>query len=687
MGFIMTFSLKRLTCAVAAISYSHLSFADRDHQAIETVNVIGQAIPTAVTRSDMNQFSPGRETGDSLRDLLGVSGSRMGGHGIDPTIRGLSQTQLNVLLDGAYVHGGCPNRMDPPTSYASATGFEEVTVIRGSQTLAYGGGGPGGTVLFSRVTEPFTDDGEIRGKLSAAWRGNSNTRDLNADVAMGNRQMYLRALIGQSDSGNYEDGNGDLVRASYREYAGTLLLGYTPNSDTRIEMSWDRQDTLDALYPGAGMDSPEAINTTVRFKAETSWRTFDKLRLELYSSDVDHVMDSYSLRSTSPMRMRAPSTSDTVGGRGVAEFNNSWGAWTVGIDGQYNDRAAQRYNDAMEPPALNSLLWPEVSIDQTGVFAELERSLNASWSVKGGMRYDYVTSAASATDVKPAGMALSPSSLYVLYYNDTETDRTDRNIGGLLRVEYTPNTGEQRWYAGLSRSVRTPDATERYIASNGMMPSARWVGNPGLAPEVHHQFELGLTQQWQRLNLEAAVYLNRVNDYVLRDRWVEPMNHASIYRDIDATLIGAELRLQFALGDGLNAEFGLSSVRGTNQTDDRDLAQIPPLEGLASLNWHQGAWTAGAQLQWAATQDRVDTLSSSGIEGQGLDVGETPGWGILNVNMAYQISSKVVLESGIDNVFDKGYAQHLNRGNAFDPTQIQVNEPGRSAWLRMTATF
>lgn len=61
------------------------------------------------------------------------------------------------------------------------------------------------------------------------------------------------------------------------------------------------------------------------------------------------------------------------------------------------------------------------------------------------------------------------------------------------------------------------------------------------------------------------------------------MNNASIYRNIDATLMGAELRLQFALAEGLNAEFGLSSVRGTNQTDDRDLAQLPPLEGLASL--------------------------------------------------------------------------------------------------------
>ncbi len=683
----MTFSLKRLSCAVTAISCSHLTLADHNHQAIETVSVIGQAIPTTITNSNMAQFSPGRETGDSLRDLLGVSGSRMGGHGIDPTIRGLSKTQLNVLLDGAYVHGGCPNRMDPPTSYASATGFEEVTVIRGSQTLAYGGGGPGGTVLFSRVTEPFDADGEIRGTLSAAWRSNSNTRDMNADIALGNQQMYLRALIGQSDSGNYDDGNGAVVRAAYREYVGTVLLGYTPSVDTRIELSLDRQETLDALYPGAGMDSPEAINTIARIKAETLWGPFDQLRFELYSSNVDHVMDSYSLRSTSPMRMRAPSTSDTVGGRAVAMLNTTWGAWTLGIDGQYNERSAQRYNDATEPPALNSQLWPDVSIDQTGVFAELQRPLNTAWSIKGGLRYDYVRSAASSINVKPAGMALSPSTLYGLYYSDTNTDRTDQNIGGLFRLEYTPNSGKSRWYAGVSRSVRTPDASERYIASNGMMPSARWVGNPGLAPEVHNQLELGLTQRWQRVNLETAVYLNRVNDYVLRDRAVEPMNNASIYRNVDATLVGAEFRIQVDLAEGLNAELGLSTVRGTNQTDDRDLAQIPPLEGLASLNWHQGAWTAGAQLQWAATQTRVDTLSSSGIEGQGLDVRETPGWGIVNLNLAYQISSSVRLESGVDNALNKAYAQHLNRGNAFDPTQIQVNEPGRSAWIRVTASF
>ena len=60
---------------------------------------------------DTYRLPPTRETADLLRDIPGVSGSRMGGHGTDPSIRGLSQTRLNILLDGAYVHGGCPNRI------------------------------------------------------------------------------------------------------------------------------------------------------------------------------------------------------------------------------------------------------------------------------------------------------------------------------------------------------------------------------------------------------------------------------------------------------------------------------------------------------------------------------------------------------------------------------------------------
>ena len=43
-----------------------------------------------------------------------------------------------------------------------------------------------------------------------------------------------------------------------------------------------------------------------------------------------------------------------------------------------------------------------------------------------------------------------------------------------------------------------------------------------------------------------------------------------------------------------------------------------------------------------------------------------------------KLGKKGDLKFGIDNVLDKIYAEHLNKPNAFDPSLIQVNEPGRS---------
>ena len=90
------------------------------------------------------QDSPTSDGGDYLSRLSGLSGSRMGGHGTDVIIRGQQQDRNNVLLDGCAIQGGCPNRMDPPTSYAPVEFYDTVRVIKGPQALRYGPGGTGG---------------------------------------------------------------------------------------------------------------------------------------------------------------------------------------------------------------------------------------------------------------------------------------------------------------------------------------------------------------------------------------------------------------------------------------------------------------------------------------------------------------------------------------------------------------
>ncbi|MGD8912730.1 MAG: TonB-dependent receptor plug domain-containing protein, partial [Candidatus Thiodiazotropha sp.] len=190
--------------------------ADEPAEQLGEIHVEGEAetVP-AVTRRSVDDKSQGMpvDGGDFLRDINGVSGIRMGGHGIDPVIRGQSQTRLNILLDGAYIHGGCPNRMDPPTAYSAMESYDSVTVIKGSQTVIYGGGGSGGTVLFEREQPRFEEDKSYLGRVDAGYKSNSKTKEFSADVAAGSQSGYIRGLVGYKDADNYEDGDGNEIRS------------------------------------------------------------------------------------------------------------------------------------------------------------------------------------------------------------------------------------------------------------------------------------------------------------------------------------------------------------------------------------------------------------------------------------------------------------------------------------------
>ena len=695
----MNLTYTRTAAAVlCALASSSVVFADQKSSTVElldTIKVEGQELNPAMTPIETGQLSPGRESGDALRDLLGVSGSRMGGHGTDVSIRGQSQTRINVLLDGAYVHGGCPNRMDPPTAYAATGNYEEVTVIRGVQTLEYGGGGSGGTILFERVTERFDGDESYRGEVEAGYRGNSNTTELLLDVAGGNEIGFARYITSYADARNYEDGDGNEVRTAYTEEGRSLILGYTPSDSTRAEFTYEEQRTDDLLFPGAGMDSQFADNDTLRFKFDTEdiGGPFTRLRFEAYNSEVEHEMDNFTLRPAGMRLLRAPSTSDTLGGRIVAELESEIGLWKFGIDTQRNDREAERLNDGAG--TVNSVLWPGVEIDQTGVFAELTHALDERNRVTGGLRYDYVVSdvdddRANFVPTNPMGPAvfLSPNDLYLTYYGVQAERETDHNVGGLLRYERDFASKRGTVYVGVSRSVRNADATERFMASNNPMSARnRWVGNPDLDPEKHHQLEVGLVLHGNDWDAEGSVFYNDVSDFILRDRDTVVGDRATIYRNIDATLFGGEAKLAYRFSPNWRGEIGLAYVRADNDTDDRAIAQTPPLEGLVGLEYTRDRWVAGGRLRAAARQTRVDTESSTGIEGDGLDVQKTPGWGVLDLYANYEVNDRFSIDIGMDNVFDNDYAQHLNRSNSFDPDQVQVDEPGRSAWIKVSTTF
>lgn len=629
-----------------------------------------------------------------LRDVTGVSGVRMGGHGIDPVIRGLAQTRINILLDGAYVHGGCPNRMDPPSAYSDLDSYDAVTVLKGVQSVRYGAGGGAGTVLFTRETPRFTADEPLRGKAGLQFQSNPNTRGGFADLAAGTPQGYARLIASRKQADDYRDGDGNEVRSGFSSKDANLLLGLTPDADTRLELGLEANRTDDALYAGAGMDAPRSDNDTVRvkFKRDAATGPFAAVNAELYRSAVTHEMDNYSLRAqTAPMKMRTPSTSLTTGGRvsGDIAAANGW-LWTFGLDRQANTREALRYSGMMNANTLDALLWPDVEIAQTGVSGELLIDVDARNRFKGGLRYDRVESGANrAAETPPAMGAISPNALYTLYYGSAARDLAENNFGGLLRLEHDLADTPMTVYTGISRSVRSADATERYMASNSMTTSQRWVGNPTLDPEIHHQLDVGLNWRANAWEVGGDLYYNRVSDFILRDlahgqTGILLSDNATIYRNVDAVLYGLELEATRQWTHAWESRATLATVHAENTTDNRAIAQIPPLELSLVLDYRQDAWSAGAKLRGATRQHRVDSDPSTG---SGLDVRRTPGFAVLDLYGKSRIGKQAEVQLGIDNVFARTYAEHLNKANAFDVTQVQVNEPGRSLWVKGEVKF
>ncbi len=74
----------------------------------------------------------------------------------------------------------------------------------------------------------------------------------------------------------------------------------------------------------------------------------------------------------------------------------------------------------------------------------------------------------------------------------------------------------------------------------------------------------------------------------------------------------------------------------------------------------------------------------------GRDLGDSSGFATLALNGAWRVNRSLRLSAGVDNLFDRAYAEHLNlAGNAgFGfPGNRRINEPGRTVWARMDLTF
>ena len=423
------------------------------------------------------------DAGDLLTRFPGFSAIRAGGHATDPVLRGMSQTRINLLQQGAFLHGAGPNRMDSPGSYTEPFGWDEIQIIKGVESFVFGSGGPAGTINFKRYA-PIIDDESFSGKLVAAY--SPDYYKLGSDLVVGNETGYFRLISQIHDQDSYEDGDGNETRTAFKTKTDTLVAGYTPAENAELRFTYMANRGTDALFAGTMMDGPLTDMDAIQLLYLDGDQHSDNYsQYQLYQNEAHHMMDNYSLRvQTSPMRMLTDSYSDTQGAKWLKHLKIDNVIWQANFDWQNVQRHAERYMGMMGTPTmLQSRIWPDNELDIKGFALEAEVLLSEQSRIKSGIRYDRVK--ASSDQLTDSETQI----LYQTYYAETPSSVDENNVSAFSR--YYQSTEAGLYWLGLSSTVRTADATERYLGAKNNVVMMRWFGNPNIQPERHNQLELG----------------------------------------------------------------------------------------------------------------------------------------------------------------------------------------------------
>jgi iron complex outermembrane receptor protein len=629
---------------------------------------------------------PASDGTDYLKTIPGFAAIRNGGVNGDPVFRGMFGSRIKLLTNGGEMIGACPGRMDAPSSYISPESYDRLTVIKGPQSVRWGAGASAATVLFEREPEHFAKpDWRLNASLLI---GSYGRFDRSLDAAAGNQDGYARLLANRSSADDYSDGDGHSVPSRFDKWNGDLVLGWTPDANTLLELTAGTGDG-EARYAGRSMDGTQFRRESfgLRFKKSYIGEVFHGIEAQLYYNYADHVMDNFTLRSPDPksmMPMPMASNVDrrTLGGRVAGTWRWDRVELVAGVDGQTSEhrRRASTYNmmSGVYTDADQYGWSKDAEMDNVGVFGEATVKFDRRQRLVSGARVDR----ASAKDFRQTITNPKKES----WANPSADDTRSKTLySGFTRYERDLASLPATFYVGLGHSERFPDYWELFSASAGPKGSVQAFST--VNPEKTTQLDVGMQYHGRAVDAWFSAYAGVVDDYILFDYVPMGSMTRTMVGNVDARIAGAELGASYRFARHWKGDASLAYAWGENTTDHSALPQMPPLEARLGLTYERDNWSTSALWRVVAAQTRI-------AEGQGnvvgKDFGQSSGFGVFSFNGAYRVSKHLKLSAGLDNLFDKRYSEHLNRagdaGFGFS-ADTRVNEPGRTAWTRLDLSF
>lgn len=624
--------------------------------------------------------------GEALRGEPGFAVASDGAQGQNPVVRGLKKESIVLLVDGMRF-----NSAQPAGAIASFMSFglvERVEAVKGPASVLYGTGALGGAINVLTPQARF----EQGLQFSAGASYDSASRGLRgtgvANYAQGDHALMLGASL--ANIHDYKAPDGRVKNTGYDSDSFIGQYRFRIDAQQQLRVSAQKHQDEDVWYPGSAKPFTHptpavanAVGSTIVHSPKQDRALYEvgysfksggaapfNFNVRAYRQEMERTIYAWSPRL----------------GRDITTTHVSF--QTDGIDARadwllhpqhlvsfgmnlWEMEASPKRINAMPPHSLNFARtdpFTDGRIRAAGLYVQDDMNFG-KLNVLAGLRYDKVKGDAKsvANSANPAGPRTTNG-----------LSRSDGAFSGSLGLSYEV-TPLFRPYASLARGFRAGEMRERYESSprgDGYF----YVGNPQVKPETSTQLELGVKGQNSEVSWSAAVFHNRISNYMSgQDISGTPLaaglcgaNAGACKETVNigkVVIKGIEAHVAWQAWQGQWLKAGLSVLRGENKDLSEPLFQMPADE--LRLGWEgriAEGWMADVTGRFVREQKRVATVFARGTENR------TSGYATADLGVSYRLNKQHSLRLAVNNLFDRKYHEHLTEGISGQ----EIHLPGRS---------
>jgi iron complex outermembrane receptor protein len=597
---------------------------------------------------------------------------RRSGIANDIILRGMRKDNINVLIDGGKIYGGCPNRMDPPLSHILASNIETIIVKEGPYDVENFGTLSGLVEVKTRVPSK-NFHGEVNFNI-----GSWGYRKVGVTASGGHDSIKVFVGVSKESSGQYRDGDGRTLAEQVDTYVAThpdqigrkyapayhdmdaytkktalikLYGNVTDNQEFRLSYTINR--SKDILYPNSPMDALKDNSDlfNAKYMIHNLGEYSKELDFEFYNSWVYHPMGTYYRLSAEMMNMVMENVmySRIYGGKVKNRMDVTDGTFAYGIDA-----SKRKWNGEYSTGILSI---NDAETKNRALFSEYDRSFG-NVEIEMGLRYD-------DTSVHNADPTIQAQEYHAL--------------NGFLFGTYHIND-TTKLFTGIGKSTRVPDGKELYFQDK----TGVYIGTPTLKQTTNYEVDMGVEKEWNTMVMQGKLFYSRLKDFIA----FNSSKLSNKYENVDAKLYGITLDGTYLMTENIYTDFGIVYLRGKKDNPlvgqiDRDMPNISPLKGNMAITYEDN--NLMVKLSMIAASGWKDYDSDNNEQ-------ELSGYTIFNLKVKKNITKNFEATVGIDNLFGRTYAitntyADMTLVTGTNDVPMLLNEPGRYYYCHLRYHF